>query len=78
MVLPATTAIAELQAMANEGTHTPGPELALISQHDEVLDWREMQARYPQARRILIPEGDHAISDFALHVDTVLEFLELV
>jgi predicted esterase YcpF (UPF0227 family) len=70
--------IAELQAMADEGTHAPGPELALISQRDEVLDWREMQARYPNARRILLPEGGHAISDFALHLDTVLEFLDLV
>jgi len=70
--------IAELQAMADEGIHAPGPELALISQRDEVLDWREMQARYPQARRMLLPEGDHAISDFALHLDTVLEFLDLV
>jgi predicted esterase YcpF (UPF0227 family) len=70
--------IAELQSMADEGTHAPGPELALISQRDEVLDWREMQARYPKARRILLPEGDHAISDFALHLDTVLEFLDLV
>ena len=70
--------IAELQAMVDEGTHTPGPELALISQRDEVLDWREMQARYPKAKRIMLPEGDHAISDFALHLDAVLEFLELV
>ena len=70
--------IAELLAMAGEGTHTPGPELALISQRDEVLDWREMQARYPNARRILLTEGDHAVSDFALHVDGVLEFLDLV
>jgi hypothetical protein len=37
-----------------------------------------MQARYPKARRILLPEGDHAISDFAQHVDTVLGLLELV
>jgi len=70
--------IAELQAMADQGAKAPGPELALISQRDEVLDWREMQARYPQARRILLPEGDHAISDFALHLDTVLAFLDLV
>ena len=70
--------IAELEALASEGTHTPGPELALISQRDEVLDWREMQARYPKATRILLPEGDHAISDFALYLDGVLEFLELV
>ena len=70
--------IAELQAMASEGPQGPGPELALISQQDEVLDWREMQARYPKAQRILLPDGDHAISDFALRVDTVLGFLELV
>ena len=70
--------IAELEALASEGTHTPDPELALISQRDEVLDWREMQARYPKATRILLPEGDHAISEFAMHVDGVLEFLELV
>ena len=70
--------IAELQAMASEGPQSPGPELALISQQDEVLDWREMQARYPKAQRILLPDGDHAISDFALRVDTVLGFLELV
>lgn len=70
--------IAELQAMADEGTQAPGPELALISQRDEVLDWREMHARYPKARRILLPDGDHAIRDYALHVDTVLEFLALV
>ena len=70
--------IAELATLADEGAHAPGPELALISQRDEVLDWREMQARYPNARRILLPEGDHAISDFAMHVDAVLEFLELM
>ena len=64
--------------MADEGAHPPGPELALIAQRDEVLDWREMQALYPKATRILLPEGDHAISDFALHLDTVLGFLELV
>jgi predicted esterase YcpF (UPF0227 family) len=34
--------------------------------------------RYPKAKRILLPEGDHAVSDFALHGDTVLEFLDLV
>jgi len=70
--------IAELQSMADEGIHAPGPELALISQRDEVLDWREMQARYPNAQCILLPEGDHAISDFASHVDGVMEFLGLV
>ena len=40
----------ELQQLADEGTHAPGPELALIAQGDEVLDWREMRDRYPDAQ----------------------------
>ena len=68
----------ELEQLAQEGSHTPGPELALIAQGDEVLDWREMRDRYPRAQQIILPGNDHAISDFALHLDGVLEFLELV
>jgi predicted esterase YcpF (UPF0227 family) len=68
----------ELRQLADEGTHAPGPELALIAQGDEVLDWREMRDRYPAAQQIILPGNDHAISDFALHLDAVLAFLELV
>jgi len=68
----------ELQQLAAEGTHAPGPELALIAQGDEVLDWREMRDRYPDAQQIILPGNDHAISDFALHLDGVLSFLNLV
>jgi predicted esterase YcpF (UPF0227 family) len=68
----------ELQQLAAEGTHAPGPELALIAQGDEVLDWREMRDRYPDAQQIILPGNDHAISDFALHLDGVLKFLNLV
>jgi len=45
--------------------------------HFAVLRSPGLAGRYPKARRILLPEGDHAISDFALHVDAVLEFLDL-
>ncbi len=41
---------------------------------DEVLDYREMLAHYPGAKAKLIEGGDHAISDFAEHVDDVLAF----
>lgn len=41
---------------------------------DEVLDYREMLAHYPGVRMKLIEGGDHAISDFAEHVDDVLAF----
>jgi predicted esterase YcpF (UPF0227 family) len=37
-----------------------------------------MRDRYPRAQQIILPGNDHAISDFALHLDGVLEFLELV
>jgi predicted esterase YcpF (UPF0227 family) len=41
---------------------------------DEVLDYREMLAHYPGVKTKLIDGGDHAISDFAEHVDDVLAF----
>jgi predicted esterase YcpF (UPF0227 family) len=42
----------------------PRPQLAIIAKGDEVLDWREMVARYPQAQLRLLEGGDHALSDF--------------
>jgi predicted esterase YcpF (UPF0227 family) len=68
----------ELAQLALEGSHAPGSELALIAQGDEVLDWREMRDRYSDAQQIILPGNDHAISDFALHLDGVLSFLNLV
>lgn len=50
---------------------------ALIAQGDEVLDWREMVARYPGAHQQVLAGGDHAISDFETHLPRVLEFLNL-
>ena len=44
---------------------------------DEVLDWREMQARYAGAQLHIMEGGDHAISDFEQHLPTVMAFLGL-
>jgi predicted esterase YcpF (UPF0227 family) len=57
----------------------PHPErlLAIIAKGDEVLDWREMSARYAGARCQLLEGGDHALSDFDAHLDAVLAFLDL-
>ena len=43
----------------------PRPELAwaLIAKGDEVLDWREMTARYPGSHQVVMEGGDHAISN---------------
>lgn len=49
---------------------------AIIAKGDEVLDWREMSARYPGSRIRLLEGGDHALSDFATkHLDDVMRFV---
>jgi predicted esterase YcpF (UPF0227 family) len=51
--------------------------LAVIAQGDEVLDWREMLARYGGGQVRLIEGSDHALSDFDLYLPEILEFLHL-
>ncbi|WP_461162185.1 YqiA/YcfP family alpha/beta fold hydrolase [Simplicispira piscis] len=67
----------ELQALDQRGLDPGGPELAIIAKGDEVLDWREMVARYPQAEVHLLEGGDHALSDFPAHLETIARFLQL-
>lgn len=69
--------IGELQALDLRGLPGAGPELAVIAKGDELLDWREMAARYPQARQILLEGGDHALGDFPTHLPAVMGFLDL-
>lgn len=69
--------IDELRALDVSALPAAGPQLAVIAQGDEVLDWREMVARYPQAQLRLLDGGDHALSDFAQHIDAVAAFLQL-
>jgi len=51
---------------------------AVIAKGDELLDWREMSQRYAGAHMLLIEGSDHALSDFAQHLDFVLDFLHLL
>lgn len=70
--------ITELQALECPGQPAPAQVLAIIAKGDEVLDWREMQQRYPGSRIRLLEGGDHALSDFDhAHIDTVFDFLQL-
>ncbi len=57
----------------------PSPELvwALIAKGDEVLDWREMTARYPGSHQVVMEGGDHGISNFESYLPQVLAFLNL-
>ena len=69
--------IDELHALHTGPLKNPHNYLAVIAKGDEVLDWREMQARYAGAQIRLIEGSDHALSDFDDHLLAVLEFLEL-
>ena len=71
--------VAQLAAL--EVGPLPRPErcLAIVAKGDEVLDWREISARYPGSRLKLINGGDHALSDFERHhLDDTVAFLDLI
>ena len=67
----------ELHALQAGPLADPARYLAVIAKGDELLDWREMAARYLGARLRVLEGGDHALSDFARHLDEVLAFLDL-
>jgi uncharacterized protein len=67
----------ELRALECGPLAHPEKIFAIIAKGDEVLDWREMTARYPGAAIKLLEGGDHALSDFDRHIDDVFAFLEL-
>jgi len=57
-------------------TH-PENIFAIVAKGDEVLDWREMTARYAQGPLKLIAGSDHGLSDFEAHVPDLLRHLGL-
>ncbi len=69
--------VPELRALQVGELNRPERYLAVIAKGDEVLDWREMQARYSGARIQLLEGGDHGLSDFDRHLPGVMEFLGL-
>lgn len=69
--------IDELRALAPPAVTRPERYFAVIAKGDEVLDWREMAARYEGCPGLLLEGGDHALSDFDRHLPAVLGFLGL-
>jgi predicted esterase YcpF (UPF0227 family) len=69
--------IGELQSLAVPAITRPERYFAIIAKGDEVLDWREMTARYAGSRLRLLEGGDHALSDFDDHLPHLLRFLKL-
>ena len=67
----------ELRALAVGPLAQPERFMTLIAKGDEVLDWREMTARYAGAQQTVLEGGDHALSDFDQYIPQVLTFLGL-
>jgi len=67
----------ELAQLKPAALSTPARVLAIIAKGDELLDWREMHARYAACRVKLIEGSDHALSDFDAHLPDLLAFLGL-
>ena len=69
--------IDELRALQAGPLARPQDILAILAKGDEVLDWRDMAARYAGAQQLLLDGGDHALSDFSAHLPRILDFLAL-
>ena len=66
--------LAELQTLATGPVTRPERYLLVAATGDEVLDWREMVARYPDAVHCIVEGSDHGLSGFASLVDDVIDF----
>ena len=67
----------ELRALQAGPLASPANYLAIIAKGDELLDWREMVARYAGANLHVLEGGDHALSDFDDHLKVIVDFLTL-
>jgi hypothetical protein len=65
----------ELRRMSPPSITRPGRYAAVIAKGDELLDWREMAARYAGTNLRLVDGSDHALSDFDHHLPFVMSFL---
>jgi predicted esterase YcpF (UPF0227 family) len=66
----------ELNALRVPAITRPERYYLLAATGDEVLDYREMLARYPGAKTRVIEGSDHGISEFADYMGDVLEFCD--
>jgi predicted esterase YcpF (UPF0227 family) len=69
--------IAQFAALNPFPIRVPQRYWALITQGDEVLDWREMAAHCDGSELHLLAGSDHAVSDFDVHLPALLNWLGL-
>jgi len=66
--------VQELKIIETEEFTRPERYMAVIAKGDELLDWREMVARYPAKNMLLLAHGDHALTGFEKFADRALKF----
>ena len=66
--------IDELQEIYVEKISQAERYFLLAAKGDEVLDWREMVAKYPNTHQLILEGGDHAISDYPSYLNQLMEF----
>lgn len=67
----------ELAVLRPAGITHPERYGGVIAKGDELLDWREMSARYAGSRLRVVEGSDHGLTDFDDHLPTLLQFLHL-
>jgi len=67
----------ELRQLSPPELTDPSRYLAIIAKGDELLSWREMNARYAGCPVKLLEGSNHALSDFELHLPDLLRFFGL-
>ena len=67
--------VQELAALTSPVQRFGSQVMAMIAKGDELLDWREMVARYPDSPGVQLEGGDHAFSDFEKYIPEILGFL---
>ena len=64
----------ELRALDTPAITRPERYFLIAATGDELIDWREMAAKYADCRQRIIEGSDHVLGDFAQYVDEVLAF----
>lgn len=65
----------QLEKMLIKDLKQPQDYLSLISLKDEVLDPTQSLDFLKDTNIVLVPDGDHRITDFAPHVEEIMSFL---
>ena len=64
----------DLRAMHVARITRPDRYFLIAATGDELLDWQDMVAHYPEARQLIIAGSDHSLTGFESYLDEILSF----